>query len=476
MTLRVRDLSVWYATGTPALQGVSLTVEPGGVVGVVGESGSGKSTLIRALLGLLPRDARVTGEVLSARRGIEVGYVGQDPYAAADPVWSVGHHVAEAWRAVRRRPPRGEIARRLSAFGIENTVARLRNRPAAWSGGMLQRADLVAATAHDPPLVLADEPTSALDAELADSAFAALAGTSRSLLVASHDLALVSRYADRVLVLHDGRVTEEVATERGGLAAFERAATAEYSRRLLAALPRGRKEPSAGDAPAVAELDGVSVAYRRHATPVLRDLSLAVRAGEILGLLGRSGSGKTTILRALTGLIRPASGRVWLGAGADRTDLWASGRPRFPRPGYVMPVFQDTAASLDPRWPIWRTVAEAAAGNAGIQAAHQRHATERLAEVGLGDDDPSRLPGELSGGQRQRVAVARALAGDPGLVVADEPTASLDPTVAAGVARALAELAERGVALVFASHDERRLRELAHRVVRVGQGEAKTLL
>lgn len=444
MTVVVERLSVRYAaSGRLALRDVSLTVEPGEVVAVVGESGSGKSTLLRALLGLLPRDAEVTGEVRTGRRlGIDVGYVGQDPYAAADPVWSVGHHVAEAWRAHRRRPEHGEIARRLSALGVSHAVARLRNRPATWSGGMLQRADLVAATAHDPPLVLADEPTSALDAELAAAAFEALVGSARSLLVVSHDLDLVSRYADRVLVLHDGRLVEESPARP----------------------PAVRRPPEpAGDAPVVAELEDVTLAYAGRA--VVQNVDLAVRAGEIVGLLGRSGSGKTTVLRAFTAQLRPAAGRVWL--GAERVDS-----RRMPRPGFVMPVFQDSAASLDPRWPIWRTVAEAAAGNRRIRPADRDVALDLLRRLGLGDLDPDARPGRLSGGQRQRVAVARALAGDPGLVVADEPTASLDPSVAVEVTRALAELAERGVGLVVASHDERRLRALAHRVVQV---EAKNL-
>jgi peptide/nickel transport system ATP-binding protein len=435
MTLVVRDLSVRYATGRTALDGVSLTVEPGEVVAVVGESGSGKSTLLRALLGLLPRDAEVSGEVLTGRRlGIDVGYVGQDPYAAADPSWSVGHHVAEAWRALRRRPERGEIARRLTALGIPQAVARLKNRPAAWSGGMLQRADLVAATAHDPPLVLADEPTSALDAELAASAMEALVGTSRSLLVVSHDLELVSRYADRVLVLRIGRIVDENPTEVGA--------------------PAVAPPALAGDAPVVAELENVTLAYGRRQAAVLREVDLAVRAGEIVGLLGRSGSGKTTLLRALTGQVAPASGRVVLDS----------------RPGLVMPVFQDSAASLDPRWPIWRTVAEAAAGNRRITAADRTPAVALLADLGLGDIDPEARPGRLSGGQRQRVAVARAMAGDPRLVVADEPTAALDSSTAAEVARALTALAARGVGLVVASHDERRLRALAHRLLRVEAG------
>jgi peptide/nickel transport system ATP-binding protein len=466
--LAVEGLSVRYGN-VEALRDVDLTVAEGEVVALIGESGSGKSTLLDAVLGVLPASAAASGSIRPGgmRRGNEIGYLAQDPFGSCDPVWPVGHHVAEAWRVHGQRPPRGHIARRLAALGV--AADRLRRRPHTWSGGMLQRADLVAATAHEPALLLADEPTSALDAETAEAAMADLTGAARSVLVAGHDLALLTRHADEVYVLLGGRVVERIRTDRGGLSALETQATHQHTRALLSALPQsalwshtavlGPSEQQFGSnmrSGAVAWLECVTLGYRAG-PPVLVGVDLTVRAGEVVGICGPSGQGKTTLLRALAGLHRPAAGTIRLGD----LDVWEGPRPRRPRPGYVMPVFQDVSASVDPRWPVWRSVAEAGATRADV---------ERLfASVGLAETHLDVRPKQLSGGQRQRVAIARALAGKPALIVADEPTAALDPTVAAGVVRLLREVANTGCAVVVASHDEARLRSFADRVLRVAE-------
>ncbi|GAA4996121.1 ABC transporter ATP-binding protein [Actinopolymorpha pittospori] len=479
MTLDIREIGVRYANGTIGLESLSVVVAEGEVVAVVGESGSGKTTLLRAVLGLLPDGSRTFGEVLvegrpvlgmrpqSSRRlrGPVVGYVAQDPFGSADPVWPVGHHVAAAWYAHGRRPSEGEQVRRLRTLGLSNAAYWMRRRPSAWSGGMLQRADLVAGTAHDPAVVLADEPTSALDADLAAAALEVLVREARSLVVASHDLSLVARYADRILVLRFGQVVEEVEVGRGGVEVLRRDARHPYTKELLSALARPSRASRAEPGPVVAQLQGLTLGYPRN-PPVVRELGLDVRAGEIIGLLGPSGSGKTTVLRALAGILRPRSGAVRL-AG---TDIWSTRHLVPPRSGYVMPVFQDTTASLDPRWPIWRTVAEGLAGNARLTVALKPPATKLLCELGLEDVDPDERPLRLSGGQRQRVAIARALAAAPALLLADEPTAQLDPIVAADVLTVLTRLTGRGLALVIASHDEARLRSLADRTFRVQDG------
>ncbi|MFB9903366.1 ABC transporter ATP-binding protein [Allokutzneria oryzae] len=464
MSLTIRDLTVSYGSGG-GVRGVSLALEAGETVALVGESGSGKSTLLRAVLGTLPRSASVSGVVeLSGRnlvtlpekelreiRGRSIGYVAQDPFGSADPLWTVGHHVGEAWRVHGQKP--AGVARRLQTLGVAGTW--LRKRPNAWSGGMLQRADIVAATAHSPSVVLADEPTSALDADAAEAALATLVAQTRSLLVASHDLALVCRHADRILVLHNGELVEEIVVARGGVAALSTKARHPHTRALVAALPRqaARQAPDLGGV--VARLDDVTLGYRGN--PVITGLDWEVRAGEAVGIRGPSGSGKTTLLRAVAGLLRPERGEVWL----DGKPVWAGRKPRAPRPGYVMPVFQDAGASLDPRWPVWRTIVEPLPGGG------RDDARELMDRVGLTGVDLDRRPGALSGGQRQRVAIARALAGSPALIVADEPTAALDPTVAASVAETLRAVTRSGCALVVVSHDEARLNQIVDRVHRL---------
>jgi peptide/nickel transport system ATP-binding protein len=471
--LAIEGLSVRYGD-VAALHDVDLTVADGEVVALIGESGSGKSTLLDAVLGTLPPSAAVSGTIRPGdlRRGIEIGYVAQDPFGSCDPVWPVAHHVAEAWRVHRQRPPRGHIARRLAALGV--ATDRLRRRPHTWSGGMLQRADLVAATAHEPRLLLADEPTSALDADTAEAALADVISSARSALVAGHDLALLTRHADEVYVLLRGRVVDHIRIDRGGVDTLAARAHHEHTRALLAALPTDELQQGhlaairaairaatgaaigADSGDVAARLERVTLEHPGNA-PVLVDVDLDVRAGEVVGICGPSGQGKTTLLRALAGLHRPESGTVLLGD----VDVWQGRRARRPRPGYVMPVFQDVSASLDPRWPVWRSVAEAGATRADV---------ERLfASVGLSGHYLDVRPKQLSGGQRQRVAIARALAGKPALIVADEPTAALDPTVATGVVRLLREVADGGCAVVVASHDEARLRSFADRVLRVAE-------
>jgi peptide/nickel transport system ATP-binding protein len=471
--LTIEGLSVRYdALG--ALHDVDLAVADGEVVALIGESGSGKSTLLDAVLGLLPPSAAMSGAIrlggrdlhsapsgaLRRLRGTEIGYLAQDPFGSCDPVWPVAHHVAEAWYSHGQRPPPGRVAQRLEALGVAGAAARLRSRPHTWSGGMLQRADVVAATAHEPALLLADEPTSALDADAAGAAMADLTRSARSALVAGHDIALLSRYADAVCVLLRGRVAERVRVDRRGVAALAAQARHEHTRALLAALPGERRQQAPTMGAAAVRLDGVTLGHPGSA-PVLVDVDLAVHAGEVVGICGPSGQGKSTLLRALAGLLRPMAGRLWLGDVA----VWQGRRPRRPRPGYVMPVFQDVSASLDPRWPVWRTVAEAA------PRATRADVAGLFAAVGLDDAHLDVRPQQLSGGQRQRVAIARALAGRPALIIADEPTAALDPTVAAGVTRLLRRVADGGCALVVASHDEARLRSFSDRVLRVSGAE-----
>jgi peptide/nickel transport system ATP-binding protein len=238
---------VWvtYPRGAVAVRGASLVVRDGECVALVGESGSGKTTMARAALGLLPAGATVTGSIrvagaevvgaderaLRRLRGLGVGYVPQDPFDACDPLRRVGHHVAEAWLAHGARPPAGAVARLVGRLGIP--ARRLRQRPHQWSGGMLQRATIAAAGAHEPPLTIADEPTSALDADRAGDILVALRQASRSLLLLTHDLRLVAAHADRIAVCYAGRIVE--TGDAGDVLERPRHP---YTAALVAAVPR----------------------------------------------------------------------------------------------------------------------------------------------------------------------------------------------------------------------------------------------
>jgi peptide/nickel transport system ATP-binding protein len=483
--LRVADLDVTYRNGHQALAGISLEVHQGERVGIVGSSGCGKSTLMKAILGVLPRRTTVGGSIrilereltglperqLRALRGVELGYVAQDPFVACDPLHRVEHHVAEAWTAHRRTPPPGAVVDALAHIGIPDAADRSRQYPHQWSGGMLQRATTMAAVAHRPVVTLADEPTSALDAEFADDALQVLTRNCSALVVVSHDLALIARHTDRIVVLEQGRIVEE-----GPSAAVLGAPAHTATRRLREASELRPRQPvppveAAPRTDAVVTLTAVTRRYRVAGRDVdaVRDATLTVHPGEVVGIVGRSGSGKSTLLRLAAGIEQPDTGTVLLGT---RT-LWrtACSVEHVP-PGFVMPIFQDPVASLDRRWPLWRTLTEPLVLQ-GQRMSRQRRrdrAAAELASVGLESVSPNRLPDSLSVGQCQRVAVLRALIARPALLVADEPTASLDVEAAAAVTALLRAAADDGSAVLVVSHDHARIRSFADRTLTMTDG------
>jgi oligopeptide/dipeptide ABC transporter ATP-binding protein len=245
--LSIAGLSVVYPNGAWAVRDVSLSIRDGECLALVGESGCGKSSLVLAILGLLPAGTRVGGEVkvdgrsligisgkeLRRLRGKKIGYVAQDPFAACDPLRKVDHHVREAWTAHGMRVPHGEVAQRLENLGIDDAKRRSDDYPHQWSGGMLQRATIAAATVHGPALTVADEPTSALDADRADGVLRALKEASRGLLLVSHDLRLVADHADSVAVMYAGRLAEVAAVDE-----VMRRPRHPYTQALIAASPR----------------------------------------------------------------------------------------------------------------------------------------------------------------------------------------------------------------------------------------------
>ncbi len=255
--LAITQLHVRFANGAHVLRGIDLTVAKGERLALVGESGCGKTTLIRALLGLLEPGARVLGQMLldgqevpgpdpRALRGTRIGYVPQNPLSALNPLLPVGRQIAEAWEAHGRRIADATLSAELAAVGIADATRMMTYRPARWSGGMLQRALILAATAHRPALVMADEPTSAVDRPLARQMLELLAERSGTLIAVTHDLDLIDGLVDRVVVLYGGRIVEDAPAAR-----FLVGPRHPYARALLEALPRPGRLPRGldGDPP-----------------------------------------------------------------------------------------------------------------------------------------------------------------------------------------------------------------------------------
>jgi len=486
--LDVRDLAVEYdgvVGAVPALSGVSLGVERGEVVGVVGRSGSGKSTLASVVLGLLHPPGRiVAGSVAVAGndlaslgpgdlrhlRGRVVSLVPQDAMGALNPVVRVGGQLAEAVRLHERVGRRAAAARAralLEVVGIPPD--RDRAFPHEMSGGMRQRVVLAMALVHRPALLVADEPTTGLDPVVRNELLELVERLRRDLglavLLISHDLAAVLRLADRLVVLDGGEVVEE-GPARTIAALPSHAATRHLvaaSRQVLAsAAHTPRTAP--GDPP-VLELEGVSKTFRsgRRSVAAAEAVSLRIAVGEAVGLVGRSGAGKSTLARLVCGLLSPEAGHVHV-----------EGKDPASRRGRTQLVFQDPYEALPPALRVVDVVAEPLliAGACSPRERRER-AREALDEVAL---DPERFaerfPHELSGGERQRVALARAIVARPALVVADEPAAMLDATLAAELVELVAALRSRyGMAWLLITHELGLAARVCDRLVVLADGK-----
>ena len=504
--VQVEDLRVAFGRNRhQVVRGVSFEVAPGECVAIVGESGSGKSVTARSLLGLAGDSSHVAAKTVELHgrsvlhnrdrdwrrvRGREVGFVLQDALVSLDPLRTVGAEIAETLRVHRfggRAERRARMLELLTAVGVPEPELRARQLPHELSGGQRQRALIASAIALDPPLVIADEPTTALDvtiqAQILDL-LQTMKDRSTGLILISHDLAVVSRLADRVAVMREGLFVEE-----GAVADVLTNPSHPYTRALLEAVPAAHRKgtrlsgvpPGAvhaghrGDPPTdgvVLEAKGLVKRFRGPdgvERTAVQDVSFSIGIGETLGIVGESGSGKTTTARLALALLKPDAGAVRL-TGEPWTE--ATEAQRRPRRRRISVVYQDPLGSFDPRWTVRRIVEDALPSDAYPNAeARSRRIRELLADVGLADEHLDRRPLLLSGGQRQRVAIARALAPEPSLIVCDEPVSALDVTIQAQVLDLLAELQQQlGLSYLFISHDLGVIHHVADRVLVMRDG------
>lgn len=487
--LAIEELTVDFQSrkgdAVRAVNGISLDVFESEIVAVVGESGSGKSVTAMSILGLLPGNAKVTGNIrltgeelltpddsaLESVRGKRIAMIFQDPFGALDPVFTIGFQIREVLR--RHFPDQSARDRKrrtielLTAVELREPHKRVHSYPHQLSGGQAQRVVIAMALACDPEILIADEPTTALDVtvqrEILDLLTRVREKAGTAVLIITHDMGVVADVADRVVVMRNGQIEETQKVER--LFANPSAA---YTRKLLQAVPRldvVARASSAGQEP-VLVLDDVTVEYRQRFESVtaVSGASLSVARGEVVALVGESGSGKSTIGKAITGLAPVKSGAIVVD-GVDAVN--ARRKERIELKKRIGIVFQNPMGALDPRWTMGESIGEPLRVHQGIRGhVLQKRIDELLDAVGLSRSWATRYAHELSGGQRQRVAIARALALDPMLLIADEPTSALDVSVQATVLDLFRTLQkELRFACLFISHDLAVVDSLADRIV-----------
>ncbi len=463
------------AGGVRLLSGVDLAVRTGEITVVVGPSGAGKSTLLRAMLGMPPAGGSLTytgalargpdgyasepsdvdaPEWTNVRRRL-VGIVPQAAAASLDPLRTIEH---EYFAAAHRRSVRsgaGDLAAALSAVGLRDPADIARRRPNTLSGGEAQRAALAVAEAGSPPIFLLDEPTSALDPTVAADLLRRLrravdAGRAGALIV-THDPRVAAATADRVVVLSGGRVVEVGAVE----AFFAGPSSSEGAAFVAAGGAEAKRARPPSETRPTLTIDAVSKTY--DGRPALHPTSCEIAAGSAWGILGESGAGKSTLARIIAGLERPDRGRVSLG-----------GSPPGRR---VQLVWQDAFLTLDPRRPAGDAVVETLRAR-GLRGAVLAEATLRAATTaGLTAAHLERRPAALSGGERQRIGLARGLAADPDILIADEAFAALDAPLRHAVSRRLAVRSDGSLrAVVLVTHDLALARALVDHAIFMDQG------
>jgi peptide/nickel transport system ATP-binding protein len=490
--LSLRALEV----GTPSrplLRLPALELHAGRCTALVGESGSGKSLTVQALLGLLPHGLSATAALDYDGRTIALGspahralagrglaWVPQDPLASLHPLKRIGAQLGETLRAVRglaKSAALDEARGLLERVQLPDPVAALRRYPHEFSGGQRQRIAIALALATQPRVLVADEPTAALDARIAREVLRLLDRLREeqglAMLLVSHDLPLVAAHAQDVLVLRSGEVVEQGATAE----VLARPAHA-YTRELVAsgAVDAHHAPPSAGpgaSAPVVLEARGLRLRYPGATRDALDGVDLVLHRGEALAIVGESGSGKSSFGRVLLRLVRQARGEVRLHHDGRAVDLLALPPRELRRLRSTLGiVFQDPYASLDPRMRVLDLVSEPLRIHGRSDAATLRSkAAALLQQVGLDASMLDRHPHAFSGGQRQRIAIARALAGEPALLLCDEAVSALDAHHRRAILQLLSELKrERGLALLFITHDLAGVALLAERIAVMEHG------
>lgn len=498
--LSVENLSVHFQQENKvieAVKSVSFTLNSHETLALVGESGSGKSVTALSILQLLPypKASHPTGNIefhgrklmgssedhLRKIRGNRIAIIFQEPMTSLNPLQTVEKQIREVLQS--HKGLNGEKARKrcvevLEMAGFKDGVARLGAYPHQLSGGQRQRVMIAMALACEPEILIADEPTTALDVTIQAKLLRLLKKLQKklgmSMLLITHDLGIVKKMADRVVVMKDGEVVEQGETKK----IFSKPKSP-YTRRLIHSFPKGEGVNVSGNEKKLLTAQNLKVyfdvrqgLFRRKVSEIraVDDVTLTLKEGHTLGIVGESGSGKTTLAMALLRLER-SQGNIWF-HGQNIQDY--SRRELRPLRRQMQVVFQDPYGSLSPRMSIGQIVAEGLNIHKLTKSAEstELHVINALTEVGLDPETRHRYPHEFSGGQRQRVAIARALVLKPRLIVLDEPTSALDRSVQVDILELLKKLqVSHNLAYLFISHDLAVVRAISHEVMVMKRGK-----
>ncbi|MEM8623753.1 MAG: ABC transporter ATP-binding protein [Pseudomonadota bacterium] len=500
--LDIRNLHVALPEGSQrpyAVQDASMRLERNQILCVVGESGSGKSLTARAVMGLLPRphvriaegDIDFRGENLAtvsdARmrevRGSEISMIFQEPMTALNPVMTIGRQIDEVFRfhrAMASKERRERAIKLLDDVHLPDPKQIVNAYPHELSGGQRQRAMIAMALALDPQILIADEPTTALDvttqAQILKLIKELQEGHDTGVLFITHDFGVVADIADQVVVMQNGEVVE-----RGSADEILNRPQHPYTRDLIAAVPSlTPRPPRARSDEAVLKIDQLDKIYgggraffgfgaEARKVHAVKNVSFELRRGETLGIVGESGSGKSTVARCVVRLTDADSGQILL----ENTDLRPLGRAALrPWRAKIQMVFQDPFASLNPRRKVGTIISQGMRLMGKTAKEADKRTRELLDIVGLDERAHDRFPHEFSGGQRQRIGIARALALDPEVLVADEPVSALDVSIQAQILMLLDEIRDRmNLSMVFITHDLRVAAQVCDRLAVMRYGE-----
>ena len=511
LILAVENLCITTTAGTQLVNELSYELRQGQTLAIVGESGSGKSIASLALLGLLPDSLTITGQAkladaaglsilpiasqpitgnksrnaaLRPIRGQRIGMVFQEPMTALNPLHTVAKQIAESLRlsGVPKKQWQETTIALLDDVNITDPADKLNRYPHELSGGQRQRVMIAMALAQQPDILIADEPTTALDVTLQHEILALLNDLKRrhnmAMILISHDLNLVRRYSDEVIVMRQGQTVEQ-----GQTATVFAHPAADYTRTLIKqdfgqALTLIHAEGH--QPPKVLQVKGLTIRFpiekslfgtTKRWFDAVKDVDMILLKGQALGIVGESGSGKTTMALALSQLLSnqaDVTGQIIVN-GQDIAALSKKALRAFR--SQIQMVFQDPFASINPRMTVMQIVEEGLLVQGVAKTARQQAVMESLTTVHLPTEFAERYPHELSGGQRQRVALARALIMQPSLLILDEPTSALDSTTQVTVVNLLREIQEKmNISYVFISHDLKVVRALCQHIMVLKQG------